>query len=266
MFDYLSFIYPDTNLIIEDDIYRESGDSYKSYFKYDCAPYLKIKGSFDDYLANKTSKSLYNIRRDKRALIKQHEMRMCYFDTCKDLETQAHVLIKLYKLRWQGRSVTSPLLKKDGVRKFMECTNELAICGGAEIAMMYLDGEPTCVSFSVIKDKVYYLYIFVVCTQGHLKKYSLGNVFIYELLERLHEKKFAKIDFMLGDEKYKSYWTQDKENVYYKVVTDKKCFTYPWHLLKCMFAYVRVLLHRNKKFKSVLKTIYFKFNGYRYEY
>lgn len=257
MFDYLDIPGTDCYLKIDPCTENFEDEYFNSYIPYDFAPVVEINGSWDSYLSTKSKKSLYNIKRDRRLIDDQFEIEFVVLNDWQSIKNAFPELLDLYTERWSGQSLRSPLLDKNLRRKFIEFTERLALGKQIEIVQLIINGELVAFSYAIKIASAYHMYIFVVSQNIKFKRFSLGKVFIYELLERVWQMGYSLFDFMLGDEPYKNYWATSRNQVYLHIRT-KKTFLGPIvHSLNVLMAKAKSKFHNTKKIKRFVKSLIF---------
>ena len=89
-----------------------------------------------------------------------------------------------------------------------------------QISAIKLDGEFIAMHWGMF-DKIYYYYLLPSMKEDNLKKFSPGKLLLSMLIKLSISKKIKTFDFGLGEESYKSKWTNNSKNIYNYIKLNK---------------------------------------------
>lgn len=170
------------------------------------APFLRLQGNFDDYLAGFDAKQRYNLRSRRKKLAEQHGMR---FEPC-SLGEEAkclEILFALHERRAQRKDIVSSF-DHARVSPFHRALAErIAPLGWLSLRIIRNDDCVIAASYN---------FEFAGCAFSYQKgldpdweKFGPGAVMVYELINEAFEKGLHEYNFLQGDERYKSQWTHE---------------------------------------------------------
>ena len=150
---------------------------------------IELTGTYDDYLASRTSKWRNNHRRCRQRIARHGELsleRHCpdvsdgadgavrwdLYDTC----------VELAEASWQGSSTTGTTLSHESVRAFLrDCHAAAAALGMADVNVLRLGGRPVAFAYNYRwRDRVFGLRLGY---RPELAKAGIGNLLFASIIE-----------------------------------------------------------------------------------
>ncbi len=172
-----------------------------------CCPYLPLPDSFDYLLGQLDTKMLKNLRRRLKGLRENHRVGLMRFDEAGFSVNEAtQIFTRLNSDRWESSGLPGTFGNNTAFRDFqLELAVNFAENGWLGLYFLMVDDEPVSAEYSFqFGNKVYaYLSGF----DPAYSKYSVGNLIVMLLLERLIKEGFTEYDMLRGDEPYKHTWT-----------------------------------------------------------
>ncbi len=150
---------------------------------------VDIVGTWDDYLAARSSKWRSNLRSGERKLAEQGEVtylryrprgsafgeddpRWDLYDACEDIARKS----------WQGESATGTTLSHGSIRPFLrEVHAQAAKVGGLDLNLLYLNEEPAAFAYNYYFDGS--VYGLRAGYDARLSKAGLGNLLYARIIE-----------------------------------------------------------------------------------
>lgn len=173
------------------------------------APYLDIDGSWESYRAGKRAKSWKNISRAQRLLEeKGGALSFRIVDTAEGIAGVFDSCMSLYSANWNRLNSSSIFLSGQGRAFLKDLFLSLAQEGKAEVALLEQGAVLLAFAMTLKRDGTYYFYVFSANKSYEFEKYSVGKIIVRDILESVFRRKFARFDFMAGEEPYKYEWTK----------------------------------------------------------
>jgi len=161
--------------------------------------YVELPPLLEDYYASLNKKMLKNLRRINRNLEKLGELRIRRA-TGDTIENDLHSLWALYNGKLARKNL--PALDK-GTREFYsDFYRELARKGELDFNLLEVDGSPVAINVGFKQKEIYYFYMTMYDDRYY--DYSPGNIIVLNQFRYLYDNGFKEMDFLRGDESYKS--------------------------------------------------------------
>ncbi len=184
------------------------GEAAARYSARGTCPYIRLPSSWKEYAATLTSGRRQRIGKYERDLSAAFSVR---FSPCpasaRELSSQMKRLRELHTQRMRQRDVASRVPGAEP--RFWEFQNMFAARMFAEgrllFATLSLDGEIAACMYAFESAGAAHLYLSGIDIR--FEKYSVGFVNIVNLIRVAIERGLREIDFLRGDEHYKSYFT-----------------------------------------------------------
>ena len=200
---------------------------------YDPAPFVRLEGSWDDYLASRSPKWRQNLRRTRGRLQKEHNVEILQVGRDIGLKEALDAFLWLHEQRWGETSLA--LATPSSRRLLRQLAPILAAKGRLILILIRVDGAWAAGGLDfVFCDKV-----FGYQSGWHpaFAEFGIGSVMLAEELKWCSENKLEVFDFMGGAESYKQRWmTHNRELVSIDVVN-------PTSLRGKLFRRMRTLKH-----------------------
>jgi CelD/BcsL family acetyltransferase involved in cellulose biosynthesis len=169
------------------------------------ARYIRVQGTFDDYLGRFDAKQRYNLRSRTKKLYEQYGFR---YVLCEGDETE-HLrhLFALHRRRAAQKRIESTFLDARIQAFHQALAPRIREQGWLSLRSLRREQEVIAASYNFeIAGRVF---SYQKGFDPAWDRYGPGNVLMCELLREAFEKKRCEYNFLQGDEAYKSVWTQD---------------------------------------------------------
>ena len=188
---------------------RELGCAW-SINDYEPAPFIRLEGSWDDYLASRSRKWRKNLRRRRGNLEKEHNVEILHVGRDIGLEEAVDAFVWLHDLRWGGTSLA--LATPSSRRMLNQLASVLAAKGRLLFILIRIDGTWAAGGF----DFVYCDKVFGYQAGWHpdFAGFGIGTIALAEAMAWASENNIKVFDLMGGDASYKESWmTHSRELV-----------------------------------------------------
>lgn len=208
-----------------------------------------------DRVPEKTVKDMkYYLRR----LEKEGNVRYFRVQNPAGLEVWLPQFFTLHVKRWSRTDTPSRFLCEDEKRYFSELAQKMLAEGFLEFNILLLDERPIAMHLGFSDSRR--LYHYLPAFDPDQRSRSPGNLLIYLMFLDAGERKLSLFDFLRGDEKYKSSWTEAAVSCRSIILTDRRV-RIPFKLIRRMDFILRNpglvlpgLKRKLKKNKFVLKA------------
>lgn len=260
MLEYVSHYFNIKNNVVEKD-HKINPKMFTYDILYDYSPILDLPKSMQEFKSSHKGKFWYNLRRSKR--IFNDEVGEFIFE--KYCGEKAYVYLdelrSIFLDKWK-KSYTSFFWKsKDGFDKFKieikKIIEEDSSC--FEIGLFKLKNDKKIIAFSIgfILEGTYYFYMHNINVNYNKPSYSLGTLFLNELLTSFIVKSdINKFDFMTGLNPYKLKWTKKTKPIFWRIETNRKLINIPIHLFKILIFGLKIKVQKNTYLSSYLKKVF----------
>jgi CelD/BcsL family acetyltransferase involved in cellulose biosynthesis len=249
MFDYLKNEYnPHPLLFLQND----RSENFL-YVKYATSPYMDLPSTQDLLRSIHKKKFWYNIRRSEKLFNDKYGE--LHFDVLTDKDRLIFFLDQVYTLfndRWSKEYTSFIWKNKEGFEKYKTAMIDLAVQDKAFLAVLY-DSNKKLLSYGycLVEEGVVYFYQHTTTIQEEYRKYSLGRVFLNQLVKYCIDSKYKKIDFMTGNSGYKKEWANNV-NYIYRLAGKKSFIGY----IKKYLIKVKYFFQFNRLTRPVLKSVF----------
>ena len=200
---------------------------------YDPAPFIRLEGGWEDYLASRSSKWRQNLRRTRGRLEKEHNVEILQAGRDIGLEEALDAFVWLHEQRWGKISLA--LASPSSRNLLRQLAPIFAAKGRLILILIRVDGTWAAGGLDFIFcDKV-----FGYQSGWHTEfaGFSIGTIILAEEIMWCSENRLKVFDFMGGGESYKTRWnTHSRELVSIDVVN-------PASLRGSLFTRLRALKH-----------------------
>lgn len=171
-------------------------------------PYLDIAREWEEfYRKRKKRKFRYNVERARRKLEDLGTVEFKTLKTWKEIESYLPQIFDVHRKRWKGYYTGSIFSTLSGENFFRMIAKEYITKGWMDLAVLLLDDQVIAYSYSFKWDGRYFYYN--PAYDPKYSNYSPGNLLLINILERLFDMGFKRIDFGRGDLSYKYLWSDD---------------------------------------------------------
>lgn len=170
-------------------------------------PYIALPVSFDLLLDKLNPKMRQNLRRRLKGLREKHHVELKRFDEAGfSVQKAMQIFTKLNLGRWESIGMPGPFRYNTAFCDFLlELAINFAKNEWLGLYFLMVDDDPVSAEYSFQFGSKIYAY-----QSGFdpaYSKYSVGNLLVMLLLERLIEEGFTEYDMLRGNEPYKLAWT-----------------------------------------------------------
>jgi CelD/BcsL family acetyltransferase involved in cellulose biosynthesis len=166
-------------------------------------PYVCLQDTWEDYLQTLSKKSRYNVRKKKRELEKRFKIFFTKHEDLESLPQAMDTMLNLHRKRWTKEGTSS--FDKAMVMHFH---NEIARLflkkGWLNLFFLHADDKPVAALYAFEYEGKVYAYQCGYDTG--FSENSVGDVLWGCVVEYLISRKIKVLDFLRGDEDYKSKW------------------------------------------------------------
>jgi hypothetical protein len=164
--------------------------------------YLNVNGrSYAEYFKDLPSVIRKNVPYYKRRLEKTARVRVQIYTGLKDLEAAIDDYETIYNSSWRDREGYPGF-----IRAFIRTAAEE---GWLRLGVFYIDDEPAAAQLWIVHGRVASIY--KICYAEKFAKSSVGSVLTTHMLEHaLDRDKVSEVDYLTGDDSYKSNWMSDR--------------------------------------------------------
>jgi CelD/BcsL family acetyltransferase involved in cellulose biosynthesis len=163
-------------------------------------PYAELPGTYDEYLAGRSSSFRRQLRRFDRRLAREAQLELRQTEDPGDLEADLETFFRLHFARWEGRGGSS--LQPPGVRAFhLDFAAEALGRGWLRLLTLEADGEPIASFYGWRLGERYAFY--QAGFDQAWSKFSVGLVLHGRVIERAIAEGAGEYDMLLGAEPYK---------------------------------------------------------------
>lgn len=187
-------------------------------------PYLKIEGSFGDYLNSFPRKKRYNIQREKKILLEKENIIFQFANNNNELQKYFDKLVSLHKERAQKKKIKSNFLDSNSLKFHKDLITHLSERGKATISILSKGDNLYASCYCLINSNKYYYYQTGLSSEGESK--GAGSVLLSMMIEKAFNEGFKEFDFLRGQENYKYYWTKDSRRNYLIIIRRKNIFSF----------------------------------------
>jgi CelD/BcsL family acetyltransferase involved in cellulose biosynthesis len=172
--------------------------------------YLDLPESWDAYLSGLSAHARHAIRRKERRLRREHDVTVIEYGA-ERLEEGLQHLQRLHALRWSGAgggSFREPVMQR--LHHGMAAT--LAERGELWLVTLDLDGTPAAAWYGFAHGDTVYHY--QSGRDPRWERERVGTVLVGLMIRRAIERGYRRLDFLRGEEPYKTEWTQTARSNY----------------------------------------------------
>ena len=261
MFDYISNFFDKESNVVDHRICKKG--YYNTFILYDYSPIMKIPSDNESFKKLHKGKFWYNLRRSRRLV--NNEIGHFYFN--KNYNSEALLFLdefrNLFLHRWKNDYTTFGWKNDYRFKKFKSELKKIISKNPDcfEVASLRLKEDDSLLAYSLgfVLDDTYYFFMHNINLKFNKSKYSLGTIFLEDLINSfIGNKKVKNFDFMLGLNPYKMKWTKNIKPIYWQVRTVKSLKGFLIHYLKVCLFYLKIKLQKNKVSSSLFKKIFFK--------
>ncbi len=163
---------------------------------YEVAPYIRLSGGYDEYMASLSRNMRATVGRGWRRL-QDHGAIFKSMRTADRINEAIRWLKELHDQRWRSSSC----LRLPGMPQFIENAAQRMVGRGIVFHAILVDGTPQAITMG-LEDKDRYLY-YLSGFGPDYAQYSPGNVLLSRIIEECHQRGCREFDMLRGSETYK---------------------------------------------------------------
>lgn len=171
-------------------------------------PYIWLGKPYSQIIKERSHNLRKNLRKGARQLGEIHKLGLSRYDELGLSPKEAfESFVKLHQKRWAAKGMRG-LFAEDGAksREFhLDISRRFAEKGWLGLYFLTADGEPIAAMHGYEYRQRYCAYL--VGLDPDYSRYSVGNLLVMYLVERLSARGFSELDFARGDENWKLSWT-----------------------------------------------------------
>ncbi len=182
------------------------------------APYITLDGGVNAFLAqNFNNKRRHELRRQSRVLYEDRKATFRSITDSKQIDEAIGHLVRLHLARKDDIDVTSTFATSALVEFHREVASRFYRNGWLRFYFVEdQSGEPISAAYGFLYEGRFSYYQSGMAPGWN--KYSPGKVTVFSMLKDLYVEGAEELDFLGGDQEYKSFWTKTRrEMVWYKV-------------------------------------------------
>jgi len=185
--------------------YSKSKNFYSARHHHRICPYIKLSGTWEDFVNGLSKNMRYNLRRRTRNLFKKHNAQFIRLTKKAEIDKAIEILFDLHEKRFtmkEDKSIFQKELRHDFHKNV---SRRLADADILRIFQIKIDSEiaATLYCFEFANEMMYFQAGF----DPKWEKISVGLVLMGKCIEYSYQQKLEIFDFMRGAEDYKFKWT-----------------------------------------------------------
>lgn len=168
-------------------------------------PYVRLPGTFDEYLQSLGASHRYNFRRRLRQLKKRFSVRFEAPRDASEARKFLEILMWLHVKRWRDRGGSNALNTEQLKNFHRELLYGLWQSRQIRLYVLMLDSRPAAAIYGFVYNKCFYFY-----QSGFddvYARFSVGLVALGLAIEKAIDEGATHFDMLRGDESYKFLWT-----------------------------------------------------------
>lgn len=237
-------------------------------FRFSSAPYMVVPATIDDFKKLHKRKFWYNLKRTQKLFCQEHGgVSFKILELENDLHNYLPKVFALFRKRWSGKYTSCSWKTPKGEKVYSEAMLNLAQKKKAFLAVLLgKDDKLLSFGYCLTDETTVYFYQHAVEVNPEYKRFSLGKIFLSHLLENIVlQKRFARFDFMIGNQAYKQEWATGEEQVF-KLFLRQKDFSSRIILFFRYFAFfLAQLIARKKVLRAMAEQVLVKLRGKAFE-
>jgi len=177
-------------------------------------PQLLLDKDIEHIKSNINKRFLKEVLYKERRLKREGKLKFNKVKSETEIEPIMNKFFELHRKRWRNTSTPSQFENIKEREYLMQAAKNLFKSNLLYLAYLSHDDEIAVAHFGMSDGKRNYLYLHAF--NMRYRKYSMGNVFAYNLILDSYKENYEVVDFLRGDEGYKEKWGSiDKFNVKY---------------------------------------------------
>jgi CelD/BcsL family acetyltransferase involved in cellulose biosynthesis len=206
--------------------------------------YIRLNGTFQDYLKKRDGKFRYNLRRREKRIIEKGHMEYSKYHGQNEWEEGYEQLLHVDQHSWKQGHGTAITLNEKQKLFYRSICQQASEAGHLRISILRLNREPIAYMLGFIKGRRYFS-----LKTSYVERYrtfSPGTVLHARVIEDLFREEFEEFDFAGEPYEWESQWTDDAR-------WHKSLFIYNRTAMAKIYSHVRDIKHQKND-----KTIHYR--------
>jgi CelD/BcsL family acetyltransferase involved in cellulose biosynthesis len=193
-------------------------------------PYLPLTGSWESYLAGKSSNFRQKVRYKRRRFQKQTGGRLVQCETSEQAIEALEQLFALNPARWQAKGEKSAFSKMTFQSFHREIAQLFLAKGWLDLAYLEVDDEIAAIIYNYnYKNKVFF---YNTAFHPQWSKYGTGSILLAHSIEEAFEEGIEEYDFLRGAYSYKYEWTDSTRQNRKVMIIPRSAKMLLWHQMQ----------------------------------
>ncbi|MEC1374195.1 GNAT family N-acetyltransferase [Heyndrickxia oleronia] len=184
--------------------------------KSDICPFINFTDNSDDFKIKLNKNLMKEIIKKDRRLKKEGKLVFSIVQSDQEIEPIMNTFFTFHCERWSNTDTPSKYRNKEERDYAIRTAKNLFKSNLLHLAYLKYNNEIIAIDFGMTDGKKLYLYLHAINIK--YKKYSVGQLLTYYLIEHAFKEGYQIVDFLRGDEDYKKKWGTDENfNVKYMI-------------------------------------------------
>ncbi|OLE35432.1 MAG: hypothetical protein AUG48_10660 [Actinobacteria bacterium 13_1_20CM_3_68_9] len=169
----------------------------------DALPYVALEGlDWHEYLASRSGQFRNQVKRKRRSLERDHEVRVRRSDTAEEVTSDLDTLFKLHDARWDDRPGVSSIARAEARQLHREFAAAAHERGWLRLYLLEVDGVAAAAWYGwYVGDRFSY---YQAGFEPAWSRYSVGFLLLAETVREAIAEGAAEYDLLVGDEAFKA--------------------------------------------------------------
>jgi CelD/BcsL family acetyltransferase involved in cellulose biosynthesis len=182
-------------------------------------PYLSLEGSWEEYRRKLNRKFRKDIERNARKFERENgKIHFRKSSSIEELENDFNIFLNLQRKKRDNKGY--PQIKNQEECFLFDIVKNFFANNWLNLSFLEVDGIAISSSLAFEYNNIYYYYLNAFDPSYH--SYSIGKVHNFYILNDLFNRGLSELDFMRGDEAYKSIWTPSRR-INERIIAYAKC-------------------------------------------
>jgi len=222
----------------------------KDIFEVSSAPFIPIRGSFDEYRMTSLSQHRRGVLKRARRDLYEKQKIQAYLDPV-DCQNGMRELYALHKMRAESKKIKSTFGRPDLLKFHEKVAKLLNEKGWLRLYFLRNEEKPIAANYGFVFANRYFGYQMGLDPAWESK--SAGNVLLYETIEKMFKDQMVEFDFLRGDGGYKGFWTKESRTLSNVNIYNKKLWSRLFKSTFCARRVIKGLVKRNWQLSRLLK-------------
>lgn len=187
---------------------------------FEVCPYMTLPSSFETYLAGVGKNLRYNLRRRRRALEHEGQVKFIALRSGAELQEGLSELVRLHRLRFQQLHKYSSFLAPHIQEFHSDALKQMATAGMARLFLLQVGGKAVAALYGFSANKTFSFY--QMGMDPAWARLSVGLVMMGCSIEETIRTGHERFEFLRGDESYKSHWARDTRQDVTRYLFDRR--------------------------------------------